>query len=256
MARKLSTRKRPERSEHMLKEQLKIEEGIFDRRTMMSLWKMFNHNIITKMDYLISTGKEADVYLADGGSQINFDFVALKIFRIETSDFGKRIDYIRGDPRFEKVKKDTLSIVTTWCKKEYGNLKVAELAEIHAPRPYYCNGNVLAMEFLGDSNGAPAKRLKDVVVDNPKEVLDTILEDLRKLYELELVHADISEYNILMWNGLPYLIDFGQAVVTKHPRAMDFLERDAANILEYFSRKYGVVMEHEEAMHRIMQKKD
>ena len=126
MARKLSTRKRPDRDVHMIKEQLKIEEGVFDQRTTMALWKMFNHNIISRLDYMIATGKEADVYLADGASQVNNDLVALKIFRVETSDFNKRINYIVGDPRFEKIKKDLNSIVATWCKKEYGNLKVAE----------------------------------------------------------------------------------------------------------------------------------
>ncbi|MDE1855591.1 MAG: serine protein kinase RIO, partial [Candidatus Micrarchaeota archaeon] len=223
-----------------IKEQLKIEEGIFDSRTIMSLWRMFNHNIVTSLDYMISSGKEADVYLAEGGSQVNNDLVALKIFRIETSDFSKRINYITGDPRFEKGKRDILSIVNTWCKKEYGNLKVAELAEVHAPRPYHFKGNVLAMEFIGSAEGTPAKRLKDTPVDNPEEVLDTVLEDIRKLYRLELVHADVSEYNILMNAGVPYLIDFGQAVVLKHPKANEFLERDVVNLLDYFLRKYRI----------------
>lgn len=248
MSRKLSTRKRPDRDVHMLKEQLKIEEGVFDNRTVMSLWHMFNHNIVSGIDYMIASGKEADVYLAEGASQVNNDLVALKIFRIETSDFNNRIKYIVGDPRFEKIKKDILSVVKTWCKKEYGNLKVAETAEVHAPRPYYSNGNVLAMEFIGSSEGTPAKRLKDTKVDNPEEVLDTVLEDIKKLYALELVHADISEYNILMNNGIPYLIDFGQAVVLNHPNSREFLERDITNLLAYFNRKYGIERELEKAL--------
>ncbi len=100
MSRKLSTRKRPDRDVHMIKEQLKIEEGVFDNRTTMAMWRMFNHNIVSKLDYMIAGGKEADVYLAEGGSQINYDLVALKIFRIETSDFNNRMKYILGDPRF------------------------------------------------------------------------------------------------------------------------------------------------------------
>ncbi len=251
MSRKLSTRKRPDRDKHMLKEQLKIEAGIFDNRTMMSLWKMFNHNIVSRLIYMVSSGKEADVYLAEGASQVNNDLVALKVFRVETSDFNKRINYITGDPRFEKGKKDILSIVTIWCKKEYGNLKVAELAEVHAPRPYYFHGNVLAMEFIGSAEGTPAKRLKDLRVENPEEVLDTVIEDLKKLYKLELVHADVSEYNILMNQDVPYLIDFGQAVVLKHPRAEEFLARDVANLLEHFARKYNIVREGEKVIEYI-----
>lgn len=248
MSRKLSTRKRPDRDVHMLKEQLKIEAGVFDNRTIMALWRMFNHNIISSVDYMIAGGKEADVYLAEGASQVNNDLVALKIFRIETSDFNNRIKYIVGDPRFEKIKKDIFSVVITWCKKEYGNLKVAETAEIHAPRAYYCKGNILAMEFIGSSEGTPAKRLKDTKLDNPEEVLDTVLEDIKKLYALELVHADISEYNILMNVGTPFLIDFGQAVVLRHPSAQEFLRRDITNLLTYFDRKYRIERDLEETL--------
>lgn len=251
MARKLSTRKRPDRDVHMIKEQLKIEEGVFDQRTTMALWKMFNHNIISRLDYMIATGKEADVYLADGASQVNNDLVALKIFRVETSDFNKRINYIIGDPRFERIKKDLNSIVATWCKKEYGNLKVAEMAEVHAPRAYYYNGNILAIEFIGSAEGTPARRLKDTILENPEEVLQIIIDDLRKLYKLELVHADISEFNILMSGGIPYLIDFGQAVVLKHPRAEEFLQRDVTNLLEYFLRKYRIEKDPEKVLKHI-----
>ncbi len=251
MARKLSTRKRPDRDVHMIKEQLKIEEGIFDNRTVMSLWKMFNHNIVSSLDYMIKAGKEADVYLAEGGTQVNGDLVALKIFRYETSDFNKRIKYIIGDPRFERTKKDIFSIVNVWCQKEFGNLQVAELAEIHAPRPYYFKGNVLGMEFIGSAQGTPAKTLKHSTLENPKEVLDIILEDMKKLYTLELVHADMSEYNILMNDGIPYLIDFGQAVVLKHPNAEEFLQRDVVNVLYYFEKHYKIERELEKTLQYI-----
>ena len=57
----------------------------------------------------------------------------------------------------------------------------------------------------------------------------------------ELVHADLSEYNVLMKGDKPYLIDFGQAVVLRHPNATMFLRRDISNILQYFSKHYGIV---------------
>ncbi len=55
-----------------------------------------------------------------------------------------------------------------------------------------------------------------------------------------LVHADLSEYNILVKGKKPYLIDFGQAVVLKHPNASAFLERDIKNILQYFKKAYRI----------------
>ena len=254
MARKLSTRKRPDRDVHMIKEQLKIEEGVFDTRTMMCLWRMFNHNIVTRLDFVLKTGKEADVYIADAGEKAQgSEYVILKIFRIETSSFPKRMDYIIGDPRFGKVKNNIHEVVNTWCKKEYGNLKAAEIAGVHAPRAYYFKGNVLAMEFIG-IGGKPAKALKETVLDEPQQTLGLILADIKKLYEAELVHGDVSEYNVLMERDVPYLIDFGQAVVLNHPRAQEFLERDVHNILGYFSRRYGITRNDDRTIAEIMEK--
>lgn len=240
MSRKLSTRKRPERDRHMLKEQLKIEEGVFDQRTMAAIWKMFNHNIISRLDFMIAKGKEANVYVADSGSSIAGDQIILKIFRIETSSFDRRIDYVRGDIRFEgKEGRSPYEIVRTWCKKEYGNLMIARAAGLHSPIPYYFNGNVLAMEFIGD-NGMPSRTLRESELENPDAVMAAILSDLKKLYAAGLVHGDVSEYNILMRSNVPCLIDFGQAVVLGHPNSGRFLERDVGNIISYFSKRYGI----------------
>ncbi len=250
MAIRRSKKKRPQKSKYLLKEGIKIEEGVFDERTMLRLAKIFTRKIISKLDYSIATGKEADVYLADPGANIKAENVIIKIFRIETSSFGNRTKYIIGDPRFKKLKPGIYHMVNEWCKKEYGNLRIAEGAGVRAPKPYTFNGNVLAMEFIGEERKASPK-LKDIPLENPSETLRLILDDLKKLYDAGLVHGDISEYNILLKNGLPYIIDFGQAVVLKHPNAMLFLERDLSNLLSFFSRKYNIEMDPEEVLRKI-----
>ena len=106
MARRLNKRKRSPRNEFMLKEAIKIKEGAFDNRTLMRIGKLISKGIISSIEFPISTGKEADVYFAYGGDAINEDFVAVKIFRVETSSFYNRINYMIGDPRFPKVNKD------------------------------------------------------------------------------------------------------------------------------------------------------
>ncbi|MGC9099147.1 MAG: serine protein kinase RIO [Candidatus Micrarchaeia archaeon] len=251
MARKVSKRKRPDREEYMLKEQLKIEEGVFDTRTMLNLGKLFTHNIISTMHFIIARGKESDIYLADPGSEVKDELVVVKIFRIETSSFEKRLDYIIGDPRFGRIKKNMYSIVNAWCKKEYGNLKLAEIARVNAPAPYAAFGNVLAMQFIG-KEGIPAKMLKETELTNPGEVFNEVINNIKKLYKVGLVHGDISEYNILINEGKPYLIDFGQAVVTAHPMASEFLKRDISNISSYFSKKYGVGADAEKIFEEIV----
>lgn len=251
MTRKRSKKKRSSREDYPLREQLKIEEGVFDKRTMLKLKKLFTHNIISKLEFIIAKGKEADVYIADRGSAVPDSFVAVKIFRLETSSFEKRMDYIRGDPRFGKIKSGIYDIVSEWCKKEYGNLKIAEIARAHAPKPYLFSGNVLAMEFIGDEEGKPSKTLKAGGTKNPKETLGIILEDMRRLYSRDLVHADMSEYNILMKDDTPYIIDFGQAVVLGHPKAEEFLRRDIKVILNYFRKNYDIEKNEDEVYSHI-----
>ena len=114
---RVSRKKRSSRQDYMLHEQLKIEEGIFDEKTMMRIAKLFGTGIISGMDFRVATGKEADVYLADPGDKIKEEKVILKLFRVETTSFKERMVYIFGDPRFTKVKNDMYSIVNVWCKK-------------------------------------------------------------------------------------------------------------------------------------------
>lgn len=251
MASKRSKKKRSSKEDYPLKEESKVEEGVFDKRTMMKIKKLFAHNIITNLEFIIAKGKEADIYIARGGSAVPDPFVAVKIFRVDNSNFGTRLDYINGDPRFGKIKGGIYSMVCEWCKKEYGNLKLAEVAGIHAPKPYLFNGNVLAIEFIGDENGKPAQTLRAAGTENPEETLDIIIQDLKKLYSRELVHADMSEYNVLMKGSTPYIIDFGQAVVLGHPMAKEFLKRDIKVILRYFSKNYGIERDEEKTFEYI-----
>ncbi|MGC8671383.1 MAG: serine protein kinase RIO [Candidatus Micrarchaeia archaeon] len=239
MALRRGKKKQPSREDYMLKEQLKIEEGVFDTRTLQRIGKLFSLGIVSRFYFKIATGKESDIYLAEPGDNVKADIVVLKIFRIETTSFRARLDYILGDPRFSSVKKDMHAIVEVWCKKEYGNLKIAQSARINAPIPYDFSGNVLAMSFIGH-NGVPAPQLRNANIENPEAVLDKIIDQAKKLYEAGLVHADLSEYNILIKDGEPYFIDFGQAVMTEHPASGEFLKRDLHNVLDFFSKKYGI----------------
>lgn len=256
MARRLGKRKRPSRDFHTIKEQNKIDTGIFDTKTMVYLSKFFNKGVIDRLAYVIATGKEADVYLAETGkSQLvkGSKFVALKFFRVETTSFIKMSDYIIGDPRFSKTRLNRNSIVRTWCRKEFGNLKLAIDAGIRVPRPYMSNGSILAMEFIGTGKGVPAPQLKYYSgIENPSEFLDIIIDQMRALYKAGLVHADLSEYNVLVHEGNPYFIDLGQAVVVKHPNAMLFLERDVANVLSYFAKNYSIKRDRKKTMDRII----
>ncbi|MGC8571792.1 MAG: serine protein kinase RIO [Candidatus Micrarchaeia archaeon] len=231
------------RKEYISKGKEKSTTNEFNEKTSIILSKFFNKGIIKKVDYIIARGKEADIYIAEaGGSEIvaNEKFIILKLFRIETSSFFNIRDYIVGDPRFRKINRAKYSLINEWCKKEYRNLQIAIEAHVNAPKPFMFKKNILAMSLI-ENNGKPAPKLHDILLDNPQNVYNQILKSVSLLYNMELVHADLSEYNILIADKeVPYLIDFGQAVDIKHPNALQFLKRDITNISTYFSNKYNI----------------
>jgi RIO kinase 1 len=74
------------------------------------------------------------------------------------------------------------------------------------------------------------------------------------MYEkAEIVHADLSQYNIIIHKNKPFIIDVGQAVIIKHPMAYDFLKRDIINITNYF-KKYNIRAEPEKIYNDIVNK--
>ncbi len=216
----------------------KIESQVLDRDVFLTLGYLMNKKLIQTVDFPISKGKEAYVFRATGGENAEDHFLALKIYMIDTSPFKHMYEYIHGDPRFRAIKRNKRDIVYAWTRKEYRNLKICEVAGIHAPSPYYFQKNVLLMSFIGDE-GSPARLLKEVGPPDPRTNFKQLIRDIRKLYHNNLIHADISEYNLLVKGDLLYLIDIGQGVGTEHPMAESFLDRDIQNVLRYFS-KFGI----------------
>jgi RIO kinase 1 len=241
MARKVSRRKKPPKEEYQLKERFKIESEVFDRATLLVLSKMIKKRIIETVDYPVSTGKEANVFRATTPSG---ETVAIKIYKVETAHFFRKSGYLEGDPRFQKIKHTDRGIVEAFARKEYKNLQICEEAGVHAPRPLYVLKHVLVMGFLGEE-GLPYPTM-DMVGPRGEKDLDSILQDVKGMYRAGLVHADLSEYNIML-GDMPFLIDFGQGVVLAHPNAQMFLERDVKIVLKYFER-HGVKRDFEKTM--------
>ena len=106
------------------------------------------------------------------------------------------------------------------------------------------------MQLIGE-DGVPSPILKKAELENPEKVLDEIIENMKRLYSAGLVHGDISEYNILIKDDMPFLIDIGQGVSLGHPKANEFLERDVINILYYFNKVYGIEKNKEKVVSQI-----
>jgi RIO kinase 1 len=220
---------------YQLKERFKTESEVFDKGALLDLSKLIKKGILQSVDYPVSTGKEANVFRATTPSGT---YVAVKIYKNETAPFFRKEEYLQGDPRFGRIKHNDREIVKAFVHKEFKNLEICERAGVHAPKPYYMLNRILVMSFLGEGE-LPYPTMNVLGPIRGEKDLDSILDDLKKMYKAGLVHADLSEYNILM-GDVPYLIDFGQGVVKEHPHSMKFLERDVAIILRYFERR-GIV---------------
>jgi RIO kinase 1 len=214
----------------------KTYDEVFDHSTLMIIYDLMSAGIFDTLDFPIATGKEGIVFRAttpDGG------FVAVKIYRISNATFNNMLKYIAGDERFKNVGKSRRRAIFLWAQKEFRNLERMHAQGIPVPKPIKCVKNVIAMEFIGiDDN--PAPHLKDLVPDEPEKLYEFLFGQIKKMYQkVGLVHADFSEYNILMSNGEPTIIDVGQAVLKNHPMALEFLERDLKNLVRFF-KKYDI----------------
>jgi len=221
---------------------------VFDKPTLLAFGKLISNRIIEYVDFPISTGKEANIFRAVTPQN---KFVVVKVYRIATSNFNKMIYYIQGDPRFAAVARSKREIVYQWVKKELKNLERLQEIGVPAPKPIRAWKNLLVMEYIGDDI-APAPLLKNVKLNRARETYDTIIESIRRMYQDgEMVHSDLSEYNILYHNDIPYIIDLAQGVVIDHPMAMEFLRRDIRNIVTYF-RRYGIKEDDEKIFNEIV----
>ncbi len=222
-------------------EDRKIYAEVLDLRTLKVLYKLSAKGYIKAMGGVVSTGKEANVFYADGRDEEGNDIpLAVKIYRIETSEFYKMDEYLFGDKRFDMRKFSKKEIVYIWTEKEFRNLVRAKEGKVNVPKPVKYLKNVILMEFIGEDE-IPAPTLAEIgsklseIVD-VEELFEKIIENVKKLYEVKLVHADLSEYNILLFDDEPWLIDMGQSVLIDHPLSEKYLERDLKNILRFFSK--------------------
>ncbi len=221
-------------------------EGVLDGPTLLALYELIRKKVIKKIYGVVSTGKEACVYWAKGFQD---EDLAVKIYLTSTAEFKKSIwKYIAGDPRFDRIDmSDFRKVIFAWTRKEYRNLVRLSRAGVRVPEPIAFYRNILVMEFIG-KNGARAPLLKEAYEadmlskEELVEIFNTIIQFIQRAYCIaKLVHADLSEYNIMVTEKAePVIIDVSQAVDRDHPLAHEFLARDIKNIHRFFSKEAGL----------------
>ncbi|MGC9071475.1 MAG: serine protein kinase RIO [Acidilobus sp.] len=218
---------------------VKTVDEVFDSFTNYHLYRLRNAiKAFKELRGSISAGKEAKVFWARGwrGEEL-----AIKIYLTSSAEFKKSIkDYIVGDPRFPSIPPRFRDLVYVWARKEFGNLDVMRKAGVSVPEPKAVSGNVLVMQFLGE-NGyrAPllAEAYRELDEGQLTRFLTMIADDIKRMVcAADLVHGDLSEYNIMIWDGRTWFIDVAQAVSLDHPKSMELLRRDLDNLFRFFSR--------------------
>uniref|UniRef100_A0A672SKY3 Serine/threonine-protein kinase RIO1 n=1 Tax=Sinocyclocheilus grahami TaxID=75366 RepID=A0A672SKY3_SINGR len=218
-------------------------EQVLDPRTRMILFKMLSRGVFSEINGCISTGKEANVYhatTAKGESR------AIKIYKTSILLFKDRDKYVSGEFRFRHgyCKGNPRKMVRTWAEKEMRNLIRLQTAQIPSPEPIMLRSHVLVMSFIGRDD-MPAPLLKNAVLSESKsrELYLQIIQNMRIMYnDARLVHADLSEFNMLYHNGDAYIIDVSQSVEHDHPHALEFLRKDCSNVNDFFQKHNVAVM--------------
>ena len=241
---KLHSRKRKKDSSDR-----KVGNEIFDKLTLETLYKLANQGYIDILNGAISTGKEANVLT---GITDDEKFVAVKIYRIATSDFKKMQYYIAGDPRFNVRSSNKRQLINNWVNKEFRNLTRLADAGVNVPEAITSLNNVLIIEFIGDEDGNPAPTVKNLPPEDPVDFYEKLVDQMDKfINKANLIHGDLSSYNILNFNEEPVIIDVSQSVVKDHIIAQELLERDIKNISFEFS-KMGVDTSIEDLTNRLI----
>ncbi|XP_051556722.1 serine/threonine-protein kinase RIO1 isoform X2 [Myxocyprinus asiaticus] len=218
-------------------------EQVLDPRTRMILFKMLSRGVISEINGCISTGKEANVYHATNAKG---ESRAIKIYKTSILHFKDRDKYVSGEFRFRHgyCKGNPRKMVRTWAEKEMRNLIRLQTAQIPSPEPIILRSHVLVMSFIGQDE-MPAPLLKNAVLSESKarELYLQIIQNMRIMYhEAHLVHADLSEFNMLYHNGEAYIIDVSQSVEHDHPHALEFLRKDCNNVNDFFQKHNVAVM--------------
>jgi RIO kinase 1 len=127
---------------------------------------------------------------------------------------------------------------------------------VKVPMPIALMHHIIVMQLVGnEETGESAQRLKQSSPKNSKDFFNKLLKNLQVLYQkAKLVHADLSEYNILNNKEIPVIIDMSQATPIDAVNADELLDRDIKNMVNYF-KKHSIEITAEEIKTKIVSTK-
>jgi len=232
------------------------------------------NNQITEVLQAIKPGKEASVFICRGSEVHQNKLLCLKIYKDTTHRSFKNND-VYSEGRFDSLsRREKLAIKkkskfgkeimeSAWLSTNldsYSQNKALKMQDVfktsskfseievltrlhqaglNVPRPISSSNTAILMEYIGDHDQI-ANQLKDeeLIEQKTSYLFQKIISNIQKMFNLNIVHGDLSAYNILVWKNQPVIIDFPQTInPDNHSKAFDILYRDVDNICNFFAKK-------------------
>jgi len=209
------------------------------------LLPLFDDGFILSVTRPLMSGKEASVFLVETREG---QCVAKVYKEAQNRSFRQRADYTEGrtvrNTRQQRAMAKGSKYGKSLMEAEWQQAEVSALYRLHAakvrvPTPFHYSDNVLLMELITDAEQRPAPRLWDVTLrpEEAREIHEHLVRECVRILCAGMVHGDLSEYNILMAQDGPVIIDLPQATDAAHNRNSERLFlRDVKNLKNYLGR--------------------
>jgi RIO kinase 1 len=212
-------------------------------KTPKRLLPLLEDGLIDEVLRPLMSGKEADVFVVRCGSKIRCakiykDSMKRSFKKAAQYTEGRRVRNSRRGRAMEKGSKyGRKQQEETWQNAEVDALYRLASAGVRVPQPYGCFDGVLLMELITDEDGAVAPRLNDVSMSEEQALEDhaLVMQYVVRMLCAGLVHGDLSEFNVLVDEDGPVIIDLPQAVdAAANNNAQSMLDRDVNNMTAYY----------------------
>ena len=222
-----------------------------------SLGKFFQDHWFDDVPLPHQAGKEATVYCCQACPATGLQHLAAKVYRprmframrndalykigrgLLDSDNKQVLDSRSLRAVRNKTRHGRKIDMYSWCQYEFNMLERLHAAGADVPRPLAHDTQAILMEYIGEApQAAPTLQEISLKTAEAHRLFDRCLHNIELLLRQNVIHADLSAYNVLYWQGDIKIIDLPQAVDPQlHPEALPLLARDVERICQYFQRQ-------------------
>ena len=214
-------------------------------KTPKGLQPLVDDGVIDEVQRPLKSGKEASVYVVRAGVEV----LCAKVYKdMAQRSFQARVQYqegrkFRGSRQARAIGKATKfgrrEQETEWKNTEVDALYRLAAAGVRVPRPRGYFHGVLLMDLVTDERGHSAPRLGEVELtpEQARAFHAELLRDVVRMLCQGLIHGDLSEYNVLIAQSGPVIIDLPQVVsAAGNNAARAMLLRDVHNLRDSLGR--------------------